>query len=96
MLVAALEVELPDIGARGHGAFAKFNFIKTVGNHLPDSLVTLQIVTRLIDIAKLHCVTNGECTSVRCLAAGNHPEQRCLAGPVRTDDANNSARGQPE
>ena len=96
LLVAALEVELADIGTRGHCPLAKLDLVETVGNDFPDRLAVFQIVTRLVDIAKFHRLADSKGAGIRRFAAGDHAEQRCLAGAVRADHPDNAARRQAE
>ena len=96
LLVAALEIELPDIGPRRHRALAELDLVQPVRDHLPDGLRIVEIVTRLVDIAELDRIADGEGAVVGGFAAGDHPEQRRLAGAVRADDADDSAWRKPE
>ena len=60
LLVAALEIELPDIGPRRHRALAELDLVQPVRDHLPDGLRIVEIVTRLVDIAELDRIADGE------------------------------------
>src|SRR5208337_3842204 len=49
-----------------------------------------------VDIAELHRLADPDRARVRLLVAGDHAEERGLAGAVRTDDADDAARRQLE
>src|SRR3546814_17304174 len=49
-------------------------------------------VSALVDIAELHGVADAQAAAVGLLLAGDHAEQRGLAGAVGADDADDGAR----
>ncbi len=53
-------------------------------------------VARLVDIAELHRLADLDGAGVGLLLAGDHAEQRGLAGAVRADDADDAAGRQIE
>ncbi len=68
-----------------------------VGDFLPDRLVVDRGVSRaLVDIAELHRLADLERAAIGLVLAGDHAEQRRLAGAVRADDADDAARRQAE
>ena len=87
LLVAALEVEGPDIGPRGRLVLAQGHGVAALGDLLPDRLVRGQRIARLVDIAELDRLAQAQAAAVRLLLARDHAEQRGLAGAVRPDDA---------
>jgi hypothetical protein len=66
----------------------------TVGDLLPDRLLRVQRVARLVDVGEFHGLADPQAARVGLLLAGDHPEQRGLAGAVRTDDADDAAARQ--
>ena len=54
LLVAALEVEGADIGARVHLALAELDDVLPVGDLLPHGLVGREVVAALVDVAEVH------------------------------------------
>src|SRR6202162_5062298 len=53
LLVGALEVEGPAIGARIHLALAELELVEAAGNLLPNGCLAVEAVARLVDIAEL-------------------------------------------
>src|ERR1700733_2256569 len=96
LLVTALEVERPDIGAGGYGALADIQHVGATADLLPDALVAVQAIARLVHIAKLDRVADPQRATIRRLQPRDHAEQRRLAGAVRADDADDAARWQLE
>src|SRR6185437_14869843 len=96
LLVGALEVERRAITARIHFLLAEQDLLVTAGDFLPHRLLTVEIVARLVDIAEMHGLADGDVALVRRLLLGDHPEQRGLAGAVRADHADDAARRQLE
>ena len=96
LLVAALEIEGAGIGARIHLALAEIEHVVAAGDFLPDGLVRIERVAALIDIAQLHAVADFDFPGIGLFLAGQHAEQRRLAGAVGTDDADNAAGRQLE
>ena len=96
LLVGALEVEGGAIGARIHLALAEQDDVVAAGDFLPDVLLAVERVARLVDIAELHRLADLDRARVRLLLPGDHAEQRGLAGAVRTDHADDAAGRQLE
>src|SRR5882762_8749788 len=96
LLVRALEVEGPTIGARIDLALAQRQHVEAAGNFLPHGLFAVEAVARLVHIAKLHGLADLDPTPVGLLLSGDHAEKRGLAGAVRTDDADDPTRRQLE
>src|SRR3954469_19203316 len=94
LLVGALEIERRDIAARIDLALAEQDKLVTAGNFLPDVFRAVEGVARLIDIAEMHALADRDGALVRRLLLGDHPEQRGLAGAVRADHADDTARRQ--
>ena len=91
LLVAATEIESPDIGARIHFPLAKLQNIQPAGNFLPHGLVVLQIVAALVDIAQ-HRVPDPQISRIGRFGAGQHLKQRRLASTIWADNPDNAAR----
>ena len=53
LLVGALEVEAGHVGARVHLAVADLDLVLAAGDLLPDGLVGVQRVARLVDVGQL-------------------------------------------
>src|SRR3546814_3459669 len=87
LLVAAPEVEGADIGARLSLVLAELNDVEPAGDFFPHRLVSGEGVAALVDIAELHGVADAQAAAVGLLLAGDHAEQRGLAGAVGADDA---------
>src|ERR1700755_1859505 len=92
LLVAALEVERRAIAARIHFLLAEQNQLVAAGYFLPHRLLAVEIVARLVHIAEMHALADGDAALVGCLLLGDHPEQRGFAGAVGTDHADDAAR----
>src|SRR5690349_9147289 len=96
LLVRAFKVERADIRAGVHPAFAEVDHVLAATDLLPDRVVSVQAVTRLVDIAKLHRLADAQSANIRLFLADDHTEQRRFTGTVRTDDADNAAWRQTE
>src|SRR5579863_2108147 len=96
LLIGALEVERRTIGARIDLALAELELVEAAGNLLPNGLLAVEGVARLIDIAEMHRLADLDRAVVRLFLLGDHAEQRGLTGAVRADDADNAARRQAE
>ena len=70
--------------------------VEAAGDFLPDVLLAVERVARLIDIAELHRLADLDGAGVGLLLAGDHAEQRGLAGAVRADHADDAAGRQLE
>src|SRR5690348_14027824 len=96
LLIGALEVERRTIRARIDFTLSKLQLIKPPRYLFPDRLLTIKRVARLVDIAEVHRFTDLDRALIRFLLRGDHPEQRGLAGAVRTDHADDAAGRQLE
>src|SRR6516165_3993679 len=96
LLIGALEVERRAIAPRIDLALAEHDQLVAAGNLLPYRLAAIETVARLVDIAEMHGFADRDRAFVRLLLAGDHPKQRGLAGAVRADHADNTARRQFE
>src|ERR1700722_2647430 len=96
LLIAALEVEGRAVAARIHLALAEQDDVLAVGDFLPDALLAVERVARLVDITKMHRLADLDRACIRLLLPGDHAEQRGLAGAIRPDNADNAAWRQPE
>src|ERR1700740_272320 len=96
LLVATLEVEGRAIAARIDLALAQEDQLVAAGNLLPHGLRAVERIARLVDIAEMHGFTDGDRALVRLFLAGDHAEQRGLAGAVGADHADNAAGRQLE
>ena len=95
LLIGTLEVELRQIRARLHLAFADHDDVVPFAHFLVDGICVIQLA-RLIDVRELHRITNRERATVGLLPPDDHPEQRGLAGAIWPDDADDSATRQRE
>src|SRR5438309_10995621 len=96
LLVGAAEVEERAIGPGIHLAAAEIDLVESARDLLEHGLVAGQRVARLVDIAELDRLADLEGAALGRLLAGNHPEERRLAGAVRPDDADDAARRQAD
>src|SRR4051812_32678731 len=96
LLVGALEVDARDVLAAVHHAVADLELVEAVGDLLPDGLVVGERVARLVDVRELDRVADPQLARVGLLLAGDHAEERRLAGAVRADDADDAAARQLE
>ena len=96
LLVAALEVEGAGVGARIHLALAERQHVVAAGDLLPHRLVGVEGIAALVDIAEMDAVADADGAAIRLLLAGQHAEQRRLAGAVRADHPDNAAGRQGE
>ncbi len=96
LLVGALEVEAGRVLARVDHPVAHLQLIEPVGDLLPDRLLRVERVARLVDVGELHGVTQLERAGVGGLLAGDHAKQRGLAGAVGADHADDAGAGQLE
>ena len=91
LLVAALEVEVGDIGAAGYLPLSELQHVQSAGNFLPYGLRIVERVAGLVDIAELHRLADRQRAGIRPLLPGDHAEQGRLAGAVGADDADDAA-----
>ena len=96
LLVGSLEVEAGDVGAAVDRPVAELDLVLAARDLLPDVLVGVERVARLVDVRELDGVPDPQRAGVGLLLAGDHPQQRGLAGAVRTDHADDPAAGQVE
>src|SRR5689334_6982345 len=96
LLVGALEVEGRAIGARVHLALAEKDDVVAARDLLPDVLLGVERVARLIDIAKMNVFAHRDGPLVGLLLPGDHPEQGRLAGAVGPDYSDDAAGRQLE
>src|SRR5207237_6254671 len=96
LLLRALEVEPGDERARGDRPLADHQLVLAAGDLLPHALVRTERVAALIDVARLHGLAETQRPRIRLLLPRDHPEQRRLAGAVRSDHADDAAARQRE
>ena len=77
-------------------AVADLQMVHAAGDLLVHRRIGVERVARLVDVAHLHRVADGDRAAVRLLLARQHPEQRRLAGTVRADDADDARWRQGE
>src|SRR5262249_1324520 len=94
--VAALEVECRDVGTRIDFTLAEHELVEPAGNLLPNVLLAVETVARLVDIAELDRLADLDRAVVRPVLSGDHAKQRGLAGAVRPDHPYDAARGKLE
>src|SRR3546814_789886 len=82
----------PDLGGRRSRWLAELKDVEPAGDFCPHRLVSVGGVAALVDIAELHGVADAQAAAVGLLLAGDHAEQRGLAGAVGADDADDGAR----
>ena len=83
LLVAAAEVEAGHVRARRHLARADPHAVDAARDLLPDRCSTVQGGSRLVDVGELHRRRARRLAAVGRLLAGDHAEERRLAGAVR-------------
>src|SRR5262249_22398853 len=96
LLVGAAEVEGRAIGARIHLALAVDDYALAVRDYLPDVLLAVERVARLVDVAERDRLADLDRALVRLVLPGDHAEQRGLARTVRADHPDDAARRQLE
>jgi len=72
------------------------NLFVAAGDFLPHRLLAVERVARLVDVAEMHGLADGDAALVGRFLLGDHPEQRGLAGAVGADHADDAARRQLE
>src|SRR5207247_64982 len=92
LLVAALEIEPPEIGARRHLEPAHGQDILPAGDRLEYRLVVRQRFARLVDDREPRRGPDDDRALVGLLGAGVPPEEGRLAGAVGADDPDDRAR----
>src|SRR4051794_40316726 len=96
LLVGALEIEGAAIGARIDLALAEIDHLVAAGNLFPHGFPSFERITRLVYIAQMHALADFDIAAIGLLLAGDHAEQRRLAGAVRPDNTDDAARRQFE
>ena len=96
LLLRALEVEAADVAARGRLVVADLDHVEAAGDLLPDGLLVIERLARLVDVGQAHRRADADLAGIGCFGAGEHAEQRGLAGAVRADDADDAAARQVE
>src|SRR6185369_12428429 len=92
LLVVALDVERRGVRARVHLALAHHDeFLAAVADLLPRGALSVERVARLVDVREQYGVADRQRSRIGLFAAGDHAEQRRLAGAVGADDADDSA-----
>ena len=75
---------------------AELDRVVAAGDLLPDGARRVEVGARLVDVGELDRVADAERAGVRLLLAGDHAEERRLAGAVRADHADDPAGRQRE
>ena len=96
LLIGALKIEPAHVGPGRDLGLADRDDVLAAGNFLPYRVVPVQLFAALIHVGDVHGVAESEFAVVRLLIADEHTQQRRLAGPVGTDDANDAPRRQLE
>ena len=94
LLVVALEVEAAEVGARRHLELADGEDVEAAGDRPPTRSCRCASSSRAL-VDERHACTVwpiDDFAAVRLFLAGDHAEQRRLAGAVRADDADDRAR----
>ncbi|CAJ7141519.1 Uncharacterised protein [Burkholderia pseudomallei] len=91
LLVAALEVEAADVRARRRLVPADRQHVGAARDFLEHRLRAVERIAALVDVRELHRRPQHDFARVRLFLAGQHLEQRRLAGAVRADDADDRA-----
>src|SRR5262249_4925832 len=68
------------------GGPGEMELVEAAGDLLKGGLLPVERIPALVDVGQLHVVADAELSGVGLLLAGDHPEQRGLAGSVRSDD----------
>ncbi len=96
LLVALLEVERRHVLAGVHLAVADLDVVELLGDLLPDVVVGIERVARLVDVGQVDGLAELDLARIGLLEAGQQLEQRRLAGAVRPDHADHAAGRQRE
>jgi hypothetical protein len=96
LLVAALEVEGADVGARVDLALADHHHVQAAGDFLPDGFLGVEVVPALVHEGELHRIAQPDLALVGLLHAGDQLEQGRLAGAVGPDHADDAVGRQLE
>ena len=79
-----------------HPLVADLHLVLAVRDLLPDGLLAVERVAALVDVRELDGVADAQRAGVGLLLAGDHAEQRRLAGAVGADHADDAAARQRE
>src|SRR5262249_50024878 len=82
LLIGALEIEARHIGARRNVAIVHTEHIESAGDFLPDVLLIVEIIARLIDKAEFDALADCNLAGVWLVGPGDHAEQSRFAGAV--------------
>src|SRR5512139_597503 len=96
LLLRAAEVEAADVSARGRLVVADLDHVEAVREFLPDGLLVVERLPRLVDVRELHRRSDAQFTAVGLLLARDDAEERRLAGAVGADDADDATLRQVE
>src|SRR5690348_8941574 len=96
LLMRPLGVAGADIDSRLRGALAEVDHYLAAADLIRRRAVRVQAVARLVDVAEPDGVADAEFAAIGRVLAGDHAEQRRLAGAVRADDADDAAWRQLE
>src|SRR5690606_33525317 len=96
LLVLALEVEAADVGARLDLDAVDVEDVEAGVDPLEHGLVACQRVAALVDVGQVHGRADHDLAGVGLFLAGDHLEERGLAGAVGADDAADRARRHDE
>src|SRR5262249_25597203 len=96
LLIGATKVEAAEVGARGHLELAYGEDVLSARDRLPGRFVVRERLARLVDDGELHGGTDEDLAAIGLLLAGDHAEERGLAGAVGPDHADDRARGNAE
>src|SRR5690349_3464801 len=93
LLVSAREIKPRAISARLNFAVTHHDdFVFAVRDFLPDRLIRVECISRLIDVSELHGLTHPDGSGVGLLLSGQHTEKCGLPGAVTADDSDDAAR----
>src|SRR6185436_18485907 len=87
LLVRSAEVERSDVGTRVDLASSDLHPLLAAADLLPDRLLGVEPVARLVDVGELHRLAEPQRARVGLLHARDHAKQRRLAGTVAADHA---------
>ena len=96
LLVTALEVEGTAIGAGVHFGIAKLDDLGPARNGLPDVVIRVQVIARLVNIGQINGIPQLDRAGIGLFMAGDHLEQGRFTRAVGADHADDPARRQRE
>ena len=91
LLIASGETQPRNICPHVGGDVAKLKSILPIGDRLPDHVVRIERIARLLDVGELHRLANFQHAAIGLFLPDDHAKQRRLAGAVGPDDADDSA-----